>query len=120
MTIRSMPPASSHLALMPVPAPPPMIGRPAATFVRSRSTIVARDSGMSKALPGALPERRVDGVCVRGWIVPLEERFDKRPGEGGVVDVERQAPDRPAGAGLEGRLQLLEERRVRIGVEERL
>ena len=29
MTIRSMPPASSNLALMPVPAPPPMMGTPA-------------------------------------------------------------------------------------------
>src|SRR5206468_2279104 len=31
-----MPPASAHLALMPVPAPPPMIGLPAATWARSR------------------------------------------------------------------------------------
>src|SRR5438552_2231707 len=36
MMIRSMPPASAHLALMPVPAPPPMIGLPAATWARSR------------------------------------------------------------------------------------
>src|SRR5262249_13361537 len=36
MMIRSMPPASAHLALMPVPAPPPMIGRPADTWERSR------------------------------------------------------------------------------------
>ena len=34
MMMRSMPPASAHLALMPVPAPPPMIGLPAATWAR--------------------------------------------------------------------------------------
>src|SRR5262249_39543364 len=37
MMIRSIPPASAHLALMPVPAPPPMIGLPAATWARRRS-----------------------------------------------------------------------------------
>src|SRR5438132_13265565 len=36
MMMRSMPPASAHLALMPVPAPPPMIALPAATWARRR------------------------------------------------------------------------------------
>src|SRR5579875_3099598 len=36
MIIRSMPPASAHLADKPVPAPPPMIGLPAATWPRRR------------------------------------------------------------------------------------
>src|SRR5262249_53601579 len=36
MMMRSMPPASAHLALMPVPAPPPMMGLPAATWARRR------------------------------------------------------------------------------------
>src|SRR5437763_8392610 len=36
MIKRSMPPASAHLALMPVPAPPPRIGLPAATWARRR------------------------------------------------------------------------------------
>ena len=44
MTIKSIPPASSHLALMPVPAPPPMIGTPASTFARKRSMTARRDS----------------------------------------------------------------------------
>ena len=39
VTMRSMPPASSHLALIPVPAPPPMIGRPSAIFRCRRSRI---------------------------------------------------------------------------------
>src|SRR3954465_15675291 len=42
MMMRSMPPASAHLALMPVPAPPPMTGRPAATWARSRARHSAR------------------------------------------------------------------------------
>src|SRR4051812_8190068 len=42
MMIRSIPPASAHLALRPVPAPPPMIGRPSATLRRNRSRISAR------------------------------------------------------------------------------
>src|SRR6516162_5890769 len=36
MIIRSMPPASAHLADNPVPAPPPMIGFPVATWARRR------------------------------------------------------------------------------------
>src|SRR3954453_23781463 len=36
MMIRSMPPASAHLADRPMPAPPPMTGRPAATWARRR------------------------------------------------------------------------------------
>src|SRR5688572_12081832 len=39
---RSMPPASAHLAEMPVPAPPPTIGLPAATWARSRLRISSR------------------------------------------------------------------------------
>src|SRR5688572_23290428 len=42
MTIRSMPPASSHLADMPVPAPPPMMARPLATLARKRVRISVR------------------------------------------------------------------------------
>src|SRR5215470_16837638 len=36
MMIRSMPPASAQRAVIPVPAPPPTIGRPAATWARRR------------------------------------------------------------------------------------
>src|ERR1051325_5163446 len=46
MMIRSIPPASAHLALIPVPAPPPMIGLPAATWARRR----LRDSSRVKKL----------------------------------------------------------------------
>ena len=37
MTMRSMPPASSHLAERPVPAPAPMITPPASSVARSRA-----------------------------------------------------------------------------------
>ena len=37
MMIRSQPPASAHLAESPVPAPAPMIGRPASICARRRS-----------------------------------------------------------------------------------
>ena len=35
MTMRSMPPASSHFAESPVPAPPPMIGSPRRIMARN-------------------------------------------------------------------------------------
>ena len=42
MTMRSMPPASSHFAERPVPAPPPMMGLPAAMRAWKRLRISAR------------------------------------------------------------------------------
>src|SRR6516225_2420098 len=46
--MRSMPPASSHFAERPVPAPPPMIGWPRATMSRKRSIKMCRSTrGMS-------------------------------------------------------------------------
>ena len=42
MTIRSMPPASSHLADRPVPAPPPTIGSRRSTMPRNRSRMLGR------------------------------------------------------------------------------
>src|SRR5690349_17778975 len=58
MMIRSMPPASAHLAERPVPAPPPMMGRPAATWERSRARIWSRV--MARA-PGARTVRHPEG-----------------------------------------------------------
>src|SRR5688572_3716672 len=42
MTIKSTPPASSHLAEIPVPAPAPMIAVPAVTLPCNRRRIVSR------------------------------------------------------------------------------
>src|SRR5262245_35065236 len=49
MMMRSMPPISAHLALMPVPAPPPMIGLPAATWARRCSRHWARVNDIAPA-----------------------------------------------------------------------
>src|SRR5436309_2003189 len=43
MTIKSIPPASSHLADRPVPAPPPTIGSPRATLARRRARMPSRE-----------------------------------------------------------------------------
>ena len=85
MTIRSMPPASSHLADRPVPAPPPMSGRPAAILARKRSSSVCS----SDAGHGERGERcrRVRAARARD----LAPGGDQRVGEGLVVDVQRQA-----------------------------
>src|SRR4029078_6768322 len=54
MMIRSMPPASAHFALMPGPAPPPMIGLPEASCVRKRCRHSSRVKKLKKlALPHA-------------------------------------------------------------------
>src|SRR4051812_12145985 len=63
MMIRSMPPASAHLALRPVPAPPPMMGRPAATFRRKLSRISLRNRWNMGAL---VPVQEFDQQGRRG------------------------------------------------------
>src|SRR5438270_5330226 len=57
MMIRSTPPASAHLALSPVPAPPPMTGRPAATWARRRRRHSSRVKKLMAAPSGAAPRR---------------------------------------------------------------
>src|SRR4051794_15672975 len=53
MTMRSTPPASSHFAEIPVPAPAPMIGRPASALARRRSRM------MDRAIPIGVSHVRV-------------------------------------------------------------
>src|SRR6516164_2354285 len=60
--MRSMPPASAHLALMPVPAPPPMIGLPAATWARNRSRHCSR---VNMETPGEIVVR---GISWPTWM----------------------------------------------------
>src|SRR6478672_9417663 len=57
-----MPPASDILALMPVPAPPPMIGWPAATFARSRVRIWSRGKSAMTAFDRGRHENQVHEV----------------------------------------------------------
>src|SRR5438270_684172 len=61
MMMRSMPPASAHLALMPVPAPPPMIGLPAAICARSRCKHCSRVKKLMKVPQAAKPGNRPVG-----------------------------------------------------------
>src|SRR4029453_1556342 len=100
-----MPPASSHLAERPVPAPPPMMGSPRAIMPRSRSRMSLR--GMrAMALPccrGAREARAGDVV----------EVLDQGVDEGLVVDVVRQDDQLAIGAGAEARPQNVEKPLVR-------
>src|SRR5262249_19339092 len=59
MMIRSIPPASAHLALSPVPAPPPMIGRCWAALSRNRARISSRVSGIFDS--SRVPRRSIGG-----------------------------------------------------------
>src|SRR5438067_7805314 len=105
MTIRSMPPASSHLAESPVPAPPPMIGSPRRTIPWNLSTRVRRSSR---------------GMGCAPLLGDFAEALDQGPGESRIVDItgkpeqppRRRLPHHP----FEGR----EERRIGGGIVERL
>src|SRR5690606_40999822 len=88
MTTKSRPAASAHFADRPVPAPPPMIGWPRATFARRRATSSDRDDiGLSRAFRAwraggraQRPGKRGADVAGEGGVV-----------DGGVVDVQRDA-----------------------------
>src|SRR4029079_6202559 len=75
MMMRSMPPASSHLAESPVPAPPPMIGSPWGIIAGTRASSSSR---VKRLIRGKSP------LC------DLAEGRDERLGEFRVVDVMRQ------------------------------
>src|SRR5262249_37274372 len=96
MMIRSIPPASAHLALRPVPAPPPMIGTPWATFRRNLSSISLRDIWHIAASGGRNPAEQAEQVSrgrgrERGVVDVLVPRLDPHPG----------VPGEPPGDGLE-------------------
>src|SRR5215467_8635758 len=104
MMMRSMPPASSHLAERPVPAPPPMIGSPRAIMPRRRLRMSLRlMRGMELPCSGAGEPRAGDLVEV------VDQRVDERL----VVDVVRQDHQPPIGAGAEAGRQNVEQRLVR-------
>ena len=98
MMIRSMPPASAHLADRPVPAPPPMIGcRP-------------------RPGPAAGPARPLDSFRRRRH--QLVQTVDHRPGERLVVDVHVELVH--LDAAVERFPDAIDERAVGLGVVERL
>src|SRR6187549_3329483 len=110
MTIRSMPPASSHFADRPVPAPPPISGRPAAILARKRS------SSVFLAMRGMGAGERW-GFGARRDVAPGgDERLDERI----VVDVVRQANELALGGGSESFLERREQGAIGLRVVERL
>src|SRR5690554_2283116 len=113
MTIKSMPPISSHLAEMPVPAPPPMIGLPASIFFLKRSRICSLVNATSKPASSSSQLR----AALR-FFHQFEEHLDGPLREGGVVDVRVDLLD--ADARLHVRLDRVEHRPVRFGPPERL
>src|SRR5687768_13502788 len=90
MTMRSMPPASSHLADRPVPAPPPTMGSPRAILARSRWRICWRAMrGMAALLVRSFGG---SGAAARGGgRRDLAPGGDQRIGEPLIVDVQGQA-----------------------------
>src|SRR6516164_3606647 len=110
MMIRSIPPASAHLALKPVPAPPPISGAPVATFLRNPSRISLRDRWYMVAFPASS----------RGRCEQREQLGHGGVGECRVVDM--LVADDDAGPGVSGQPagQGPEKRGVRRRVVERL
>src|ERR1700712_5726836 len=103
MTIRSIPPSSSHLAERPVPAPPPTIGRPSRTMAWNCSRRCRR--GMA------------------GMRLPSDygsEMQRSRLGEGSIVDMARQADDTPPFGLLHRLLDPREQGGVRLRIGGRL
>src|SRR6266851_3513325 len=119
MTIRSMPPASSHLAESPVPAPPPMIGCPRRIMARNFLSISLRAmrgmaclrryrSGPSRAIAGG------------GGAGDLVKGCDYRLGEFWIVHIVRHADQLAIGGAAKERGDRAEERLVGLGIPERL
>src|SRR5690606_5750066 len=104
MTMRSMPPSSSHFAESPVPAPPPMIGSPRAIIARNFSRICCR--GIAMLLPCLCPPLRPPAAVKRP--VSLHDLG----GEFGGVDVMRKADELPRRGLAHRRLQRAEQRLV--------
>src|SRR5687767_9382640 len=108
MTMRSTPPASSHFAEMPVPAPAPTIGRPASILERSRLRISVR------VMPALQCYNTTSGDC--GSSQHPQQQLDGLPGELRIVDVAVELNDRNIGTDV--RLDRVEHRLVRIRVPE--
>src|SRR4051812_23473109 len=105
MTMRSIPPASSHLAERPVPAPPPTIGWPLAIMPRNFSIMSLR---------------AILGMGSAPVVDEIEEGLHQGRREAGVVKVIGQPDDATAVVLPHGRLQRLEEGAVGHGVMKRL
>src|SRR6266511_3394334 len=111
MMSRSMPPASADFAERPVPAPPPMSGRPAATVARNRSTAVFLSI---VDLLGARPGGRRSWVPDPTWPGPAIRRGRLSGGIGADQPVQRPRQLRSeAGVVDGGRRVVHDDRRTR-------
>src|SRR5450631_2914870 len=116
MTIRSMPPASSHLADRPVPAPPPISGRPAAILARKRSSRICRAMrGMAK-LERPSPQPSPADAGEGGSSGDLAPGGDQGVSESFVVDVHRQTDQLAVGARAKALFDRGEQRVIGLGV----
>src|SRR6185436_15674573 len=104
MMMRSVPPASSHLAERPVPAPPPTIGTCRRTMSWNFSRISPRSMRGIPSLSGC----------------DLSKILHQRGGEFRVVDMEREADQPSPFRLLDSGVERLEQRRVGVGIVERL
>src|SRR5215813_15317827 len=105
MTMRSIPPASSHFAERPVPAPPPTIGSPRAIMPRNFSRMALRAIRGIALLPTPLAR-------------DLQEVFNQRLGKCGVVDVAGQPHQAAARCLAHGGIQCPEQRGIGGGIVE--
>src|SRR6185369_15238541 len=105
MTMRSIPPASSHFAERPVPAPPPTIGWPLAIMPRNFSIMSLR---------------AILGMGSAPVVNEVEEGLYQRRREARIVQVVGQPDDAAAVVLPDGGFERLEERGVGRRVVERL
>src|SRR5208283_3327356 len=105
MTIRSMPPASSHFADRPVPAPPPMIG------MRRRFM----SWNFSKSAPLSKPDISNPPVSSRH---DRAENLDHAIGKDAVVDIAVHPFDPARRRGLDRPLYRAEQSLVGVGIPE--
>ena len=101
MTIRSMPPASSHLADRPVPAPPPMIGSPR----RDHGAEALEDGLAGDAGHGSAPGYRRAPALAR-WRMTSSKAATSASAKAGSLMWQRQADQLAVGAGAEVRASM--------------
>src|SRR5579871_5011491 len=102
MIMRSIPPASAHFALRPVPAPPPMIGCPSEIFFRKVSRICLRD------------KEKLDDITLASGPNQFEKSLRGRLRETRIVDVLLADLDAHLGASGQTGTKRAEERLVRL------
>src|SRR5687768_8650466 len=112
-----MPPASSHFADKPVPAPPPTIGSPRAILSHSRLRISLRAIRgiVLLCVPVLVSRSACDGSAFGAYLVKM---LDEQIGKGRVVQMQRAPDQRTSRPATEVRFDRSEQRLVRFGIPE--